>query len=343
MGYTLAEYRASSGSPPSLPIWQTFETGSPPPPSVSGSILFQGPVGIPDTQRWSAGVPLDFTHGTYWIEWKMRIIASGSFLNDSAWRTGWRMRCVSNLRQEYVVGLTTNAAILGDNWDSGSYTGLNFTSEQVDTTVWRTYRLDLTPGMATLSVDGQGILTMVAGPSVHPSQSDSLDFGDGSSLAGSQSELEYLAAGTYGVRIQVGLNDWIPPVAGQSVDVELLDESGVVLLGRSLTVQNDGTVFMPSYPDIRVRARVKASHWLSQTIPDLVDPGGEAELQCSLINGDCDGDNAITVFDYNVLSDAFDSAPGDPNWAAGADLDGDESVTVYDYNILSQGFDLVGD
>ena len=57
----------------------------------------------------------------------------------------------------------------------------------------------------------------------------------------------------------------------------------------------------------------------------------------------CDGDNAVTVFDYNMLSAAFDSVPGSPNWNSNADLDGDKVVTVFDYNILSANFDKTGD
>lgn len=62
----------------------------------------------------------------------------------------------------------------------------------------------------------------------------------------------------------------------------------------------------------------------------------------ALINGDVDGDNAVTVFDYDDLSNAFDSRPGDPNWNVRADLDGDGSVTVFDYDVLSNNFDRIG-
>jgi len=62
-----------------------------------------------------------------------------------------------------------------------------------------------------------------------------------------------------------------------------------------------------------------------------------------LCNGDCDDDNAVTVFDYAILSDAFDSSPSDPWWDARADLDGDLTVSVFDYAVLSDSFDLTGD
>lgn len=40
---------------------------------------------------------------------------------------------------------------------------------------------------------------------------------------------------------------------------------------------------------------------------------------------------------------SFDSSPGDANWLEAADLDGDGAVTVFDYNILSSNFDMAGD
>lgn len=87
----------------------------------------------------------------------------------------------------------------------------------------------------------------------------------------------------------------------------------------------------------------KASHWLrAQSEAVLVSETPSEVVPISLVNGDVDGDNAVTVFDYNVLSDAFDATPSAGNWVAQADLDGDLAVTVFDYNILSYNFDLVG-
>ncbi len=59
-------------------------------------------------------------------------------------------------------------------------------------------------------------------------------------------------------------------------------------------------------------------------------------------NGDIDGDDEITVFDYIQLSFAFDTVPGDGAWDPDADLDGDGAVTVFDYITLSNGFGEAG-
>lgn len=71
-----------------------------------------------------------------------------------------------------------------------------------------------------------------------------------------------------------------------------------------------------------------------------------------LTNGDIDGDNSVTVFDYDKLSAYFDKTSADADWSTEdgdgvapkeADLDRDGSVTVFDYDVLSANFDQVGD
>ena len=60
-------------------------------------------------------------------------------------------------------------------------------------------------------------------------------------------------------------------------------------------------------------------------------------------NGDCDGDNEVTSFDFGIIVSAFGSVPEDENWNPRADLDGDGEVTLFDFGILSRNFGLIGD
>jgi probable HAF family extracellular repeat protein len=70
---------------------------------------------------------------------------------------------------------------------------------------------------------------------------------------------------------------------------------------------------------------------------------GRVQLQVNLLNGDIDGDNEVTLFDFGRLVAAFGSAPGLPHWDETADLDGDGEVTLYDFGILVHNFGSVGD
>ncbi len=62
-----------------------------------------------------------------------------------------------------------------------------------------------------------------------------------------------------------------------------------------------------------------------------------------LTNGDVDGDNIVSIFDYIELSLAFGTVAGDADWNERADLDEDGEVTIFDYIILSNNFDIIGD
>lgn len=85
----------------------------------------------------------------------------------------------------------------------------------------------------------------------------------------------------------------------------------------------------------------KASHWLRQTRSATLAPG--AVVNFSLTNGDIDGDNEVTLFDFGRLVAAFGAVPGDGNWNPDADLDGDEDVTLFDFGLLVRNFGAIGD
>lgn len=86
----------------------------------------------------------------------------------------------------------------------------------------------------------------------------------------------------------------------------------------------------------------KASHWLRQVIPNVALVGS-VTLDFSLVNGDINGDNEVTLFDFGRLVSAFGSMPSDSNWNPDADLDGDLEVTLFDFGVLVRNFGLIGD
>jgi len=104
----------------------------------------------------------------------------------------------------------------------------------------------------------------------------------------------------------------------------------------------------------QVSIAVTVRGWLRQirSTPITLSPLGVNNVDFDLINGDIDGDNSVTVFDYDKLSTYFDKSASDADWSTpdgdgvrrrDADLDGDGAVTVFDYDILSANFDQSGD
>lgn len=145
---------------------------------------------------------------------------------------------------------------------------------------------------------------------------------------------------------RVGLADFVGDATTQTVDLELVPVGGgdpIMLSDIPLGVDGSYNVSFPSSGVYH--AWVKSPHFLRRQVEGTVDTSPDVAIVplATLTNGDVDGDNAVTVFDYNALSDAFDTSPGHARWNPNADLDGDGTVSVFDYNVLSQSFDAEGD
>lgn len=136
-------------------------------------------------------------------------------------------------------------------------------------------------------------------------------------------------------------------VAGRQAVAEVLDpNTWAVLDTATVTLDAGGNYSFTTSVRGTVRIAMKASHWLRRARPDTVEldnDEGVGGVNFSLKNGDCDGDNEVTIGDYAILSAAFGSMEGNPNWDEEADLDGDGEVTIGDYAILSSNFGEFGD
>lgn len=88
---------------------------------------------------------------------------------------------------------------------------------------------------------------------------------------------------------------------------------------------------------------MKVGTWLRKRVPVNLMAGSASGVVFSLINGDINGDNAITLGDFAQLRAAYGSAPGDANWNPNADLNGNLAVTLGDFAILRKNYGIVGD
>jgi len=145
------------------------------------------------------------------------------------------------------------------------------------------------------------------------------------------------------VRGTANLSNFLGKVSDQPLTVDLIS-GGSIVETQEIFPRCDGTFTLHTLKRGEFDIRAKGTHWLRQKIGGVSIPtDGVGGLAFMLTNGDIDGDNSVTVFDYDLLSQAFDSVPGDANWNATADLDGDGAVTVFDYDALSTNFDQMGD
>ncbi len=140
--------------------------------------------------------------------------------------------------------------------------------------------------------------------------------------------------------------------APKAIQVEYRENGNVVLSTAAKVDPNGDYEVAAPTADGTYEISVKTKSWLRQNKSMSVVGGEAANVNFSLINGDADGDNAITIFDYIILSEFFDLDNSASNWLTigtsgyapdEADFDRDGAVTIFDYIILSDNFDQSGD
>lgn len=162
-----------------------------------------------------------------------------------------------------------------------------------------------------------------------------------------------VGASNGGVKLEgnVTLDEWLPGPGGQSVTVELDGDSDQT--ANATLDANGNFVFDVTVPCGTYDVYVKGSHWLRKKVASkFVALAGVNSITVSLTNGDIDGDNGVTLLDYDIFSEYFDKTSGDSDWntvgsngfrPVDADLDGSNDVGLLDYDVFSNNYDKVGD
>lgn len=87
-----------------------------------------------------------------------------------------------------------------------------------------------------------------------------------------------------------------------------------------------------------------STHWLRRAHFNVAYSGSSLTgINISCENGDCNGDDAIDIGDYSLLSAAYNTFFGDPTYDIMTDLNHDDAVDIGDYAILSSNYGLFGD
>lgn len=141
----------------------------------------------------------------------------------------------------------------------------------------------------------------------------------------------------------VGTGPRLGLLRGLEVRLRTLDGQVVETTSMDQTTLGEAWGFVVSQGTYEVLVRAANTLWESAGTHILAGEGTVALRGLRLRSGDLDGDDEITLMDYLELSQAFDTAPGDPGWSELADLDRDGAVTVFDYLILSENFGQTSD
>ncbi|GIV19395.1 MAG: hypothetical protein KatS3mg023_1146 [Armatimonadota bacterium] len=150
-------------------------------------------------------------------------------------------------------------------------------------------------------------------------------------------------AGVFQVRGNLQLRDYDGDSTQVPITVEWRQNGSAVRM-EDIFVDARGNYTLQNVSSGSYDVGFKASHWLRVVIRGVTVADRDVNgVHAALTNGDVDGDNEVTLFDFGQLVAAFGSLPGDGNWNAGADLDGDAEVTLFDFGILLRNFGAIGD
>lgn len=150
-------------------------------------------------------------------------------------------------------------------------------------------------------------------------------------------------SGGGGISGVITLQNYIPGPGGRSVSFQITQASIPVGTGTATLDAGGAYSFTTSLPDGSYDLLVDASRsWLIKKASFTLT-GGNATVNATLTNGDCNGNGIVDIADYTILSGAFSSLPGDGNYDARADLNEDGVIDIADYTILSGAFSATDD
>jgi hypothetical protein len=157
-------------------------------------------------------------------------------------------------------------------------------------------------------------------------------------------ELQVVPAATrFRILGNLQLGDYVGDPSTVPISVALRQD-GVQVRSETVYTDSTGNYLIENVEPGTYDIAFKASHWLRVVVRDVrVVNADVTGVNVTLLNGDIDGDNEVTLFDFGRLVAAFGSLPGDSNWNPDADLDGDAEVTLFDFGVLVKNFGAIGD
>lgn len=166
-----------------------------------------------------------------------------------------------------------------------------------------------------------------------------------STTIGNLSAADNLSLFTNDVTVSGTMNYQDTDVPSEAQRVEFFDPNTGALKGTAATIvaNGDGGYTVNAPGNGVYCMSIKHSHFLRQTVMIDTSLGSISGVNYSLVNGDCDGDNEVTLVDAGLISALFGLAVGDVGYDPMVDLNDDGEINLVDYGIMSARFGQAGD
>ncbi len=113
---------------------------------------------------------------------------------------------------------------------------------------------------------------------------------------------------------------------------------------RSVTTNQSGSFSISGLPIGTYSISVKSANTLRRVMQDQVLPLGASTIHFgTLMGGDVNNNNQVTLSDASILFNTFNKAVGSPGYDARADLNGDGVITLSDASVLLANFNKAGE
>lgn len=131
---------------------------------------------------------------------------------------------------------------------------------------------------------------------------------------------------------------WMVPVQVTIVP----DGSLTTVFDQTVTTDNTGGFIAVLTPGT-YRIRVKGSHTLARAVTATITAGSNSVNVPTLLEGDANDSNTVTILDFSILAAAFGKVAGQAGYDARADFNGDNAVTILDFSLLAANFGKAGE
>ena len=110
------------------------------------------------------------------------------------------------------------------------------------------------------------------------------------------------------------------------------------------TTDQSGRFDVSNIPPENYDVRIKGSHTLANIKRNItLQPGLNTIDFGTLLEGDANDDNAVTILDYSILRTTYGTVRGQPGYDERADFNQDGGITILDYSLLRTNYGRAGE